>query len=347
MRYFIWTTLGTILVLIIFFGYQRNFGNVSNLPVDEEQSGLNDQIVIKFSHVVAENTPKGLAASKVAELIEKKTNGRIRVEVYPNSVLYSDDDEFKALQKGNVEMIAPSFSKVTELVPEWQVLDMPYILEDYSDVRAVFTGKVGEDLLSKMDRIDVKGLALWSNGFKQMATNELPLVNKEDFEELRVRTMPSEMLEKQFSILGAKPISSSFDEVYSSLENHQIDAQENTLSNIYSKGFYHVQKYMTLSNHGFLGYAVMMNSEFWESLPKDLQSDVKEAIDEATLWNLQQSEKMNQTDLENIKRVSDIEIHPLSEQELAKWKKWFEPLYKQIDSRESRTLIHDIQAEIK
>ncbi|MGM9926602.1 MAG: DctP family TRAP transporter solute-binding subunit [Bacillus sp. (in: firmicutes)] len=341
------TAVGTVLLLLLYFGYQYNFGNDSSLPIDYEQEGLADEIVIKFSHVVAESTPKGLAASKFAELVEEKTNGKIKVEVYPNSMLYSDDDEMRALLNNDIQMIAPSISNMTEIIPEWQVLDLPYLFTDYDDIQTIFTGDIGTKLLNSLQKKDIKGLALWSNGFKQMTSNDHPIRNVADFEGMQIRTMSSDMLQKQFTLLNAEPVGVSFDKVYLGLEHQTIDAQENTLSNIYSKGFYKVQHYLTISNHGFLGYAVMMNNNFWDSLPDHLQRKVKEAIDEATLWNLEQSEKMNDTSFTKIKQDSNLEIYTLSPKEQKEWADAFVPLYQYYQSEINASLIDEIKEEIR
>jgi tripartite ATP-independent transporter DctP family solute receptor len=314
-----------------------------NMVYDDEQQGLKKQIVIYFSHVVAENTPKGLAAQKFADLVEKKTNGRVKVEVFPNGSLYSDGEEMDALLRGDVQMIAPTFSKVTGLIPEWQVLDLPFLFHDYNDVERTFTEDVGAQLLAMLDQKGIKGLALWSNGFKQMMSTARPLVRPDDFRGLRFRIMPSEVIEKQFRLLGGEPIVVSFDHVYRSLENHEFDGQENTISNIYSKGFYKFQPYITISNHGYLGYAVMMNKTFWESLPKDIQQKITEAIQETTMWNLQQSKKQNEQELEKIKQNKNIHVYELSEEEKKRWEQKFAPLYGQFTEEFGDQLLREIK----
>lgn len=248
-------------------------------------------------------------------ILSKKTNGRVKVEVFSNGSLYSDGEEMDALLRGDVQMIAPTFSKVTELIPEWQVLDLPYLFQDYHDVERTFTGSVGKQLLAMLDSKGIEGLALWSNGFKQMTSTTRLLVRPDDFRGLRFRIMPSEVIEEQFRLLGGEPIVVSFDHVYRSLEKHEFDGQENTISNIYSKGFYKFQPYITISNHGYLGYAVMMNKSFWESLPRDIQQKITEAIQETTMWNLQQSKNQNEQELEEIKQNENIHIYELSEEE--------------------------------
>ncbi len=214
--------------IILVFMWQKQ--TMEHVVYDDEQKGLQKQIVIYFSHVVAENTPKGLAAQKFAELVKEKTNGRVKVEVFPNGSLYSDEEEIDALLRGDVQMIAPSVSKVTQLLPEWQVIDLPFIFESYDDVERAFTGEVGKRLLAMLEKKEMKGLALWGNGFKQVTSNRRLLIEPSDFSGLKFRVMPSEIIEKQFQLLGAKPIVVPFNHVYESLEKHAFDGQENTIS---------------------------------------------------------------------------------------------------------------------
>ncbi len=331
MKVYITTAILTIVLLLASIGLRQQVWQNAPLPKDEEQQGLNKQIVINFSHVVAEDTPKGQATIKFAKILEEKSNGRIHVVIYPNGMLYNDDNELKALQNGDVQMIAPTFSKMTDTIPAWQVLDLPYLFHTDKDVEKVLNGKVGEQLLNQSNHANVKGLAFWNNGFKQMIAERKPLVQIEDFKNLKIRAMPSQVLQSQFKLLGASSVKTSFDELYSEIENHGIDAQENTLSNIYSKGFYKVQKHITLTNHGLLGYAVLMNEDFWNSLPQDLQEDVEESMDEATKWNFQIAKEMNEQDLEKLKKDPNIDISTLSVAEQRKWEKQFRSLYSEYN----------------
>lgn len=329
--------------VILVFMWQKQ--TMEHVVYDDEQKGLQKQIVIYFSHVVAENTPKGLAAQKFAELVKEKTNGRVKVEVFPNGSLYSDEEEIDALLRGDVQMIAPSVSKVTQLLPEWQALDLPFIFESYDDVERAFTGEVGKRLLAMLEKKEMKGLALWGNGFKQMTSNRRLLIEPSDFSGLKFRVMPSEIIEKQFQLLGAKPIVVPFNHVYESLEKHAFDGQENTISNIYSKNFYQFQPYLTISNHGYLGYAVIVNQHFWDKLPKDIQQNIAEAMQETTAWNLNQSRKQNEAELEKMKQNSKMHIYELTKKEQEVWKQKFSPLYDEFEREFGSELLHQIKAE--
>jgi tripartite ATP-independent transporter DctP family solute receptor len=331
------------LLLTFFFLFGYDVFEKKATYYDDEQKGLKEQIVINFSHVVAENTPKGLAAQKFAEIVNNKSEGRVKVEVFPNGVLYSDDEEMDALMRNDVQMIAPSFSKMTEMMPEWQMFDLPFIFEDYEEVEEAFMGDVGRKLLTLLEDEDIKGLALWSNGFKQMTSNNRPLLEPSDFKGQRFRIMPSEVIEEQFRLLGAEPKVVPFNQVYESLEKHQFDGQENTISNIYSKRFYQLQRYMTISNHGYLGYAVLMNEDFWKRLPPGVQILLTDAMKETTTWIWEQAKLMNEEQLQYIKEESNIKVYYLTEEEKKKWRQKFQPIYNNFEEEATEELVKMIK----
>ena len=234
-------------------------------------------IVIKFSHVVASDTPKGKAADKFKELAEKYTDGKVKVEVYPNSTLYKDKEELEALQLGAVQMLAPSNSKFGPIgVKEFEVFDLPYILPDLTDrcVRSP-TARWGHRLLKLLDSKGMTGLAYWDNGFKQMSANK-KLVTPADYKGLKFRIQSSKVLEAQFRALGAIPQVMAFSEVYQALQTGVVDGQENTWSNIYTQKMHEVQKYATVTNHGYIGYVVVVNKKFWDGLPADIRDATRQ-----------------------------------------------------------------------
>jgi C4-dicarboxylate-binding protein DctP len=344
MKNFITASILTIIGLIFFIFYDNGYLlQEQRITADEEQNGLKNQIIIHFSHVVAENTPKGLAAQKFSELVFEKTNGRVKVQVYPNGILYSDNDELEALKKGDVQMIAPSFTNMTDIVPQWKVLDLPFLFQDYTHIKNVFTGETGEQLLGYLNEKEMKGLAFWNNGFKQMTNDSHPLIEPEDFAGETFRVMPGHVLKRQFSVLGAKPITTSFTEVFSSLEKQMVDGQENTISNIYSKGLYQYQPYLTLSNHGVLGYAVIVNKEFWNSLPQDIRLQIEDAMKETTLWNMEMSLQMNEMQLEEMRKMENLHIYELPADAKARWMERFAPLYREVEQETGTDLISVIK----
>src|SRR5213078_683141 len=188
--------------------------SIAALAMVGPAAAADDPIVIKFSHVVAPNTPKGLAADKFKELAEKYTSGKVKVEIYPNSTLYKDKEELEALQLGAVQMLAPSNSKFGPIgVREFEVFDLPYILPDLKTLRKVTDGPLGAKLLKLLEPKGMTGLAYWDNGFKQMSANR-KLVSPADYKGLKIRIQSSKVLEAQFRTLGSIPQVMAFSEVY-------------------------------------------------------------------------------------------------------------------------------------
>src|SRR3977135_2790234 len=267
-----------------------------------------DPIVIKFSHVVAPNTPKGVAAEKFKEWVEKYTNGKVKVEVYPNSQLYKDKEELEALQLGAVQMLAPSNSKFGPIgVKEFEVFDLPYILPDLPTLRKVTDGPLGARLLKLLDAKGMTGLAYWDNGFKEMSANK-KLVTPADYKGVKFRIQSSKVLEAQFRSLGSIPQVMGFGEVYQALQTGVVDGQENTWSNIYTQKMHEVQKYATVTNHGYIGYVGVVNKRFWDGLPAESRDELSKAMKDATEYGNGASAKDNDEALEAIKKTGKSEI---------------------------------------
>jgi C4-dicarboxylate-binding protein DctP len=302
-------------------------------------------IVIKFSHVVASNTPKGAAAEKFKELAEKYTDGKVKVEIYPNSTLYKDKEELEALQLGAVQMLAPSNSKFGPIgVREFEVFDLPYILPDLPTLRKVTDGPLGAKLLKLLQPKGMTGLAYWDNGFKEMTANK-KLIAPADYKGLKFRIQSSKVLEAQFRALGAVPQVMAFSEVYQALQTGVVDGQENTASNIYTQKMHEVQKYLTMTNHGYIGYVVVVNKKFWDGLPADIRSQLEKAMNEATAFGNGQSAKENEEALAAIKKAGKTEIGTLTPEQDAAMRKAMEPVYKEVAARVGQPLIDEFIKE--
>ncbi|ADM36519.1 C4-dicarboxylate TRAP transporter substrate-binding protein DctB [Bacillus spizizenii ATCC 6633 = JCM 2499] len=325
----------------LFIGFHDHTGS-EEIVYDDDQEGLQDQIVFTFSHVVAENTPKGLAANKFAELVNEKSGGKIKIEVFPNGSLYSDIEEIEALQNGDVQFIAPSTSKLGMLSSEWGVLDLPYAFTNYDAVKKGLNGSIGTQLFDSLKKNQLKGLAYWTNGFKQITTNQGPVRDPDDLKGQDLRIMQSDVIEDQFKLLGATPHQESFNSTFQLLENNIVDGEENTISNIYSKKFYNVQDYLTISSHGYLGYAVMTEEHFWNAQTSETRRILTEAMKETTEWNETYAEEMNKEQLEEIKKNSSIKIYELSDKEKKEWMKRLDPVYRQYEPIFGRKLIREL-----
>ncbi len=291
-------------------------------------------IVIKFSHVVSPDSPKGRAAEKFAELAAQYTNGQVKVQVYPSSRLYQDVEEFAALQSGWVQMLAPSLSKISALgVREFEVFDLPYIFPDRAAVLRVMDGPIGQQLLKKLESKGFVGLAYWDNGFKQMSANR-PVVKVQDFKRLKMRVQPgSKVLASQMQTLGATPMPIPFSEVYADLKQRAVDGAENPMSNFYTQRFFRVQKHLSLSDHGYLGYAVIANKKFWDGLPADVRSALERAMQEVTAYEREIAPTDNEAALAAVKQAGTTEIHVLTPEQRAAWQQALRPVHRQFESR--------------
>jgi C4-dicarboxylate-binding protein DctP len=304
-----------------------------------------DQIVIKFSHVVAPNTPKGLGAQRFAELAGRYTGGAVRVEVYPNSSLYKDKEEMEALQLGAVEIIAPSLAKFGPLgIREFEVFDLPYIFDSYADLHKVTGGAIGARMLESLAPRGIKGLAFWDNGFKSFSAN-VPIHRPEDLEGLTMRIQSSKVLDAQMRALGALPRVTAFSEVYQALAAHVVDGTENPHSNFYTQQMHKVQTHMSLTEHGYLGYAVITNAKFWDDLPGDVREALERAMREATAYTNRIAKAENDKALEAVRAAGTTRIIVPTEDERRAFKRALLPVHEAMAPRIGRALIEAIYEE--
>jgi C4-dicarboxylate-binding protein DctP len=284
-------------------------------------------IVIKFSHVVANDTPKGKGALKFKELAEKYTAGKVKVEVYPNSSLYKDKEEIEALQLGSVQMLAPSTAKFAPLgAKEFEALDLPWLFKDDASYASAMKGPVGKWLFKKLEAKGIIGLAYWDNGF-HMVSSSRPLLQPNDFQGLKVRISGSKIADQYFRILGSIPQIMAFSEVYHALQTGVVDGCENTPSNYLTQKFDEVQKHITVSYHAHLQYAVIVNQKFWTGLPADIRQQLEKAMDEATDYTNSIAKKENEDALADIKKKGSAQLHYLTDAQKKQWQEAMRPTY--------------------
>ena len=303
-------------------------------------------IVIRFSHVVAPDTPKGRAAERFKELAEQMTRGRVRVEVYPNSQLYKDREELEALQLGAVQMLAPSLAKFSPLgVREFEAFDLPFIFPDKAALYKVTEGRIGRALLRKLEPKGITGLAFWDNGFKIMSANR-PLVSPTDFAGLRMRIQASKVLDAQMRALGAQPMTLAFSEAAPALRDGVVEGTENTPSNMYTQRMHETQTHLTVSNHGYLGYAVIVNKKFWDGLPATTRNTLARAMREATAYEKKIAQRANDEALAAIGQAGTTAIHTLTPAQQAEWRRALQPVYGQMESRIGKETVRAILREV-
>ncbi len=300
-------------------------------------------IVIKFSHVVADKTPKGQGALKFKEIAEKLLPGKVDVQVFSNSQLFGDAKEMEALLLGDVQMIAPSLSKFDRYTKKLQLFDLPFLFDDMAAVDRFQQSADGKALLDSMKNRGLKGLAYWHNGLKQLSTNRDKLTRPEDIKGLKFRIQASDVLEAQFRQLGANPQKLAFGEVYQALQTGVVDGQENTWSNIYSQKFYEVQKTIANTNHGVIDYMVVTNAKWWDGLPEDIRKGLQTAMDQATEYANNEAAKLNERDRQLIIDAHKAKVQTLSKEDVAAWREAMKPVWKKFEGDIGADLIEAAQ----
>jgi len=302
-------------------------------------------IIIKFSHVVAKDTPKGLAAEYFAKKADELTKGKVKVEIYANSTLYKDKEEMEALQLGAVQMLAPSLAKFGPLgVKEFEVFDLPYIFDDYNDLHKVTQGPIGQQLMAKLEPKGIKGLAYWDNGFKAFSLNT-PIKTPADLKGKKMRIQSSKVLEEEIRALGGMPQVMAFSEVYNALMTGVVDGTENPISNLYTQKMHEVQKHLTITDHGYLGYAVIVNKKFWDRLPGDVRGQLEQAMKEATTYANKIAQEENDLSLEAVRKSGKTTVYVLSKEERMALKKAMAPVHNKMVDRVGKGLLEAIYKE--
>ena len=300
------------------------------------------QTVIKFSHVVAQDTPKGKAAEFFAKKAAELTHGKVKVEVYANSALYKDKEEMEALQLGSVQMLAPSLAKFGPLgVKEFEVFDLPFIFDDRDALHKVTNGPVGEKLFKKLEARGITGLAYWDNGFKVFSANK-PLKSVADYKGMKYRIQSSKVIEEQIRALGGIPQVMAFGETYQALQTGVVDGTENPPSNFYTQKMHEVQKHLSLTNHGYLGYAVIVNKKFWDGLPADVRDQLNQAMKQATFYANQIAQDDNDQALEGVKKSGKTAIYTPTKEERTALKKALVPVHEKMSSRVGKETIQEV-----
>ena len=303
-------------------------------------------IVIKFSHVVAADTPKGKASEFFKKRAEELSKGKVKVEVYANSALYKDKEELEALQLGAVQMLAPSLAKFGPLgVKEFEVFDLPFIFNGYDDLHKVTNGAVGKNLLSKLEPKGIRGLAFWDNGFKAFSANT-PIKTPADLKGKKMRIQSSKVLEEQMRTIGSLPQVMAFSEVYQALQTGVVDGTENPISNLYTQKMHEVQKHLALTDHGYLGYAVIVNKKFWDGLPADIRKQLEDAMEQSTRYANQIAKVENDAALDAVKKSGKTTVYVPTKEERLAFKKALVPVHQKMEGRIGKEVIQAVYKDI-
>ncbi|EPR43690.1 TRAP dicarboxylate transporter, DctP subunit [Desulfovibrio sp. X2] len=295
-------------------------------------------IVIKFSHVVAEDTPKGLMANKFRDLVKERLGGKVVVEVYPNSQLFNDDKVMSAMLLGDVQLAAPALSKFEKYTKKLQLFDLPFLFKDMDAVERFQKSAKGKELLNSMTDKGILGLGYIHNGLKQLSSDK-PLRVPEDAKGLKFRIMSSDVLAAQFDALDAVPVKKPFSEVFTLLQTKAIDGQENTWSNMYTQKFYEVQPYITVTNHGLLDYMVVTSTEFWNGLPGDVRTVLEKCLDEAITYGNKISSDLQVKARQDIADSGRSQIITLTPGQREQWVEIMKPVWKKFESEIGKDMV--------
>lgn len=296
------------------------------------------EIVVKFSHVVAENTPKHKAALKFQECVNKDLAGKVSVEIFPNSQLFDDDKVLEAMLLGDVQLAAPSLSKFDSYTKKLQVFDLPFLFKDMEAVDRFQAGPAGQALLASMEKKGVVGLGYIHNGLKQLSAHN-PLRLPADAAGKKFRIQASDVLAAQFEAIGAVPIKKPFSEVFTLLQTKAIDGAENPWSNIYSQRFYEVQEYITESNHGLLDYMVVTSAEWWNGLPDDIRKPMKACLDQGVAYGNSVAAELNAGDRQKVIDSGRSQVLSLTPEERAKWVEAMKPVWTKFEGEIGKDVI--------
>jgi len=303
-------------------------------------------ITLRFSHVVAQETPKGLAANRFKNLVEERSQGRISVQVFPNAQLYGDHDEMQALQLGAVDLVAPSLSKFGRIgLPEFELFDLPFLFDDLADVRRITQGPLGQRLFKGLERQGLVGLGFFDNGFKQMSANRA-LLTPQDFVNLRMRVQASKVIAEQMRALGARPVTLAFSETRQALAAGVVDGTENPVSNFWTQAMHQVQSDLSLTNHGYLGYAVVTNQRLWQHFTNLDRQLIAQAMQEALAYANQIADAQNDMALAALRQSRTTRVHTLSEPQRALLRQTVQPVYEGLNQRIGPSWIYALRQAI-
>ncbi|PLR75897.1 C4-dicarboxylate ABC transporter [Bacillus sp. V3-13] len=334
----------TALILLLTFSLAACGGSKEAGGTAEGADGIKE-MTIKISHVVAENTPKQQGALAMKEYIEKESGGKIKVQVYPNSQLFGDKDEYQNLVANNVQFIIPDMSKLVGNDPGFNVPAMPFLFESDEAAIAFWDGEKGQEIFKRLEKDGVLGLSMWPNGAKHMTNDKKPIKKPDDLNGLKIRTQGGQLLEAMYAKLGAGSASIPFGELYTALQQGTVDGQENTYSNIESKKFDEVQKYMTIMGHTRVDYALLTNTKFWDELDGKTKEIIEKGVEEGTKVARESAAKLNEESLNKLKERGNIKINEVSEEEIDAFKKVLEPVYKEWAETIGTDIIEDAESK--
>ncbi|MBO9644852.1 MAG: TRAP transporter substrate-binding protein [Pseudacidovorax sp.] len=300
---------------------------------------------IKFANQNAKGHPIVLGMEKFAELVDKKSGGRLKVQVFPGGVLGSDQANVSALQGGTLEMASMNSGIFSSLVKDFAIYDFPFLFGNAREADAVVDGPFGQNLHKKLEDKGLIGLAYYELGFRQLTNSKRPIQKVEDIAGLKLRVIPSPINVDWVKALGANPTPLPFPELYAALEQKAVDGQENPVATIKGAKLYEVQKYMTITNHQYNPQSVVISKKFWDQLPPADQKILKDAAVESAQYERTQSRAMLQSGLEDLKK-SGMEVNELSAAEVTKLREKMKPVIAKNSASVGEGTVEAMMAEL-
>jgi C4-dicarboxylate-binding protein DctP len=305
---------------------------------ENEESG-GETFTIRLAHLVPEEQSSHIVAEAFKEKLEKESDGRLKVELYPNGQLYGSDREaIEAVQLGNVEMTIPAVAAMASFNEKFQVFDLPFLFDNNEAAYKALDGELGQELMADLENNGIKGLVFGENGFRHVSNNEGPIEKPEDMKGLKMRTLESPLHTDTFNAFGANASPFAFGELYTALQQGTYDAMDCPISLYYTNKFYEVQDYLTLTGHVYAATALLVNNDFYNSLPEDLQSLIMEASEE---FRTEQRELAQQQDAEFMEQLEaeGMQINDLTDEQRAAFREAAQPVYDKYEEQIGKDLI--------
>jgi len=301
---------------------------------------------IRWGHLLNKDHPLSAGVQKFAELAAKKSGGKFKVREFPSSQLGSELQQQSALQGGSQEMMSAATSTLAGIVPEYGILDFPFIFANEEEADKLLDGKVGNMLGQKLAKHGLIGLGFWENGFRNVTNSRRPITKPEDLSGLKIRVMPNPVYLQTFQAVNANPIPLAFSELFTALETGAVDAQENPYAIILSNRFNEVQKYLSVTNHTYNAFAVIVSKVFWDKLSPAEQRILQESAVEARAYQREVSRKASRAALDELKQKG-MEMNTLEKEQLVRMREITQPVIDKFAASYDQELVKAFYAEVE
>lgn len=308
-------------------------------------ASLAQERTIKFATQNPVGHPIELGMKKFAEIVQAKSGGKIKVNLFPGGQLGSDQANVTALQGGTLEMVSMNSGILASVAKEMTIVDFPFLFANAKEADAVMDGPVGKKLHAKLEEKGIVGLAFWELGFRNITNSKKPINSVADIDGLKIRVIPNPINVDWVKALGANPTPMPFPEVYGGLESKAIDGQENPLTVIAANKFWEVQKHLAITNHQYNPQSVIFSKKVWDTLSASEKKILEDAAQEAAKYQREQSRALMATALDNIKK-GGMAVTELSPAEMAKFREKVKPVIAKHSATVGEATVAEMMAEL-